>query len=191
MLPLAPETYVDVLVIGAGPAGLMCGNALAAAGGLDNYGLGERLLREGNQMHTCAFYNPNDVGEIELTSRAPDVTAPTARFPFEVTLHQGAIEQMFLDSMAAHNLRVDRPVKPVAIELSRDPEELHNLSSYPVKVTLARLDAITDTNRLEVVRAKYVVGADGAHSWVRKAFGITMEGEQTEYVWGVVDIVHQ
>lgn len=217
MLPLAPENCVDVLVIGAGPAGLMCGNALAAAGGLDvriidqrpskvsagqadgiqprtievlhSYGLGERLLREGNQMHTCAFYNPNDVGEIELTSRAPDVTAPTARFPFEVTLHQGAIEQMFLDSMAAHNLRVDRPVKPVAIELSREPGELHDLSSYPVKVTLARLDATTDTNRLEVVRAKYVVGADGAHSWVRKAFGITMEGEQTEYVWGVVDIV--
>ena len=26
------ESYVDVLVIGAGPAGLMCSNALAAAG---------------------------------------------------------------------------------------------------------------------------------------------------------------
>ena len=27
-----PENFVDVLVIGAGPAGLMCSNALAAAG---------------------------------------------------------------------------------------------------------------------------------------------------------------
>jgi 2-polyprenyl-6-methoxyphenol hydroxylase-like FAD-dependent oxidoreductase len=27
----------------------------------------------------------------------------------------------------------------------------------------------------------------GAHSWVRKAFNIAMEGEQTEYVWGVID----
>jgi len=26
------ESYVDVLVIGAGPAGVMCSNALAAAG---------------------------------------------------------------------------------------------------------------------------------------------------------------
>src|SRR5271168_4159583 len=27
----------------------------------------------------------------------------------------------------------------------------------------------------------------GAHSWVRKAFNIAMEGEQTEYIWGVID----
>lgn len=217
MPPQAPESYVDVLIIGAGPAGFMCGNALAAAGDikvriidlrpskviagqadgiqprtievLQSYGLAERLLREGNQMHMCAFYNPNVAGEIQLTSRAPDVTAPTARFPFEVTLHQGAIEQIFMDSMAAHNLRVDRPVKPVAIEVSRDPEQLRSLSSYPVKVTLARLDAAVDADKLEVVHAKYVVGADGAHSWVRKALGITMEGEQTDYVWGVVDMI--
>ena len=32
MLSQTPENSVDVLVIGAGPAGLMCGNALAAAG---------------------------------------------------------------------------------------------------------------------------------------------------------------
>ena len=27
----------------------------------------------------------------------------------------------------------------------------------------------------------------GAHSWVRKTFNIAMEGEQTDYVWGVID----
>ena len=31
----------------------------------------------------------------------------------------------------------------------------------------------------EVVRAKFVVGCDGAHSWVRKSMGFTMDGEQT------------
>ena len=31
-LPLPPESFVDVLIIGAGPAGLMCANALAQAG---------------------------------------------------------------------------------------------------------------------------------------------------------------
>lgn len=29
----------------------------------------------------------------------------------------------------------------------------------------------------------------GAHSWVRKRFGIAMEGEQTEFIWGVVDLI--
>ena len=32
---------------------------------------------------------------------------------------------------------------------------------------------------MEIVQAKFVVGADGAHSWVRKNLGISMDGEQT------------
>ncbi|KIN94739.1 hypothetical protein M404DRAFT_167448 [Pisolithus tinctorius Marx 270] len=211
------ESFVDVLIVGAGPAGLMCGNAIAVAGGvnvriidqrpskisvghadglqprtievLQSYGLAERLLREGSQLHMCAFYNPSQTGGIELTARAPDISERTARFPFKLALYQSAIEDAFIDSMAHHNLRVDRPVKPLTIELSRDQEHLRSLSSYPVKVTLARLDATIDTEKLEVVHAKYVVGADGAHSWVRKALGITMDGDQTNYVWGVVDMV--
>ncbi|KAI6094993.1 FAD binding domain-containing protein [Pisolithus sp. B1] len=217
-MPLQPPTsFVDVLIVGAGPAGLMCGNALAAAGGIEvkiidqrpskisvghadglqprtievlqSYGLAERLLHEGNQMYMSAYYNPSHNGGIELTTRVPDVNIPNSRFPFKLALHQGAIEDAFLDSMVQYNLKVDRPVKPLAIELSRDQEQLHSLSSYPVKVTLARLDATTDEDKLEVIHAKYVVGADGAHSWVRKAFGITMDGDQTNYVWGVVDVV--
>ena len=30
--PSAPESFVDILIVGAGPAGLMCANALARAG---------------------------------------------------------------------------------------------------------------------------------------------------------------
>lgn len=41
----------------------------------------------------------------------------------------------------------------------------------------------------EVVKAKYVVGCDGAHSWVRKQLGYELEGEPTDYIWGVLDIV--
>lgn len=43
--------------------------------------------------------------------------------------------------------------------------------------------------REEVVRAKYVVGCDGAHSWVRSQLGFRLEGEPTDYIWGVLDIV--
>lgn len=34
-----------------------------------------------------------------------------------------------------------------------------------------------------------VLGADGAHSWVRKQLEIEHKGETTDYVWGVLDIV--
>ncbi|KAF8555662.1 hypothetical protein OG21DRAFT_1410577 [Imleria badia] len=210
------ESRVDVLIIGAGPAGVMCANALAMAGTdvriidkrplkvaagqadgiqprtievLQSYGLAERLIREGNQMHMCTFYNPGPDGGIECTGRAPDVTAPTARYPFEITLHQGAIEAIFLDSMRNHRVEVERPRRPVDIEISEDVDELSSLTSYPVKVTLEHLDAIDEESKTEVVHAKFVVGADGAHSWVRKALGIEMEGEQTDYIWGVFDSV--
>jgi phenol 2-monooxygenase len=38
----------------------------------------------------------------------------------------------------------------------------------------------------EIVRTKYVVGCDGAHSWTRKQLGIELEGEPTDYIWGVL-----
>jgi phenol 2-monooxygenase (NADPH) len=41
----------------------------------------------------------------------------------------------------------------------------------------------------ETVRAKYVIGCDGAHSWTRDQLGIKMEGDSTDSVWGVLDVV--
>lgn len=37
----------------------------------------------------------------------------------------------------------------------------------------------------ETIRAKYVVGCDGAHSWVRKTLGegYEMKGESTDAIW--------
>jgi 2-polyprenyl-6-methoxyphenol hydroxylase-like FAD-dependent oxidoreductase len=43
--------------------------------------------------------------------------------------------------------------------------------------------------KTEVVRAKYVVGCDGAHSWTRKQLGFQLEGEPTDFIWGVLDII--
>ncbi|KAJ2911833.1 hypothetical protein MD484_g8578, partial [Candolleomyces efflorescens] len=207
------ETYVDVLIIGAGPAGLMAANALARAGTkvrivekratavdaghadgiqprtieiFQSYGLAERLLREGNQMHMAAFYNPDpNGGGVKLTQRVPDITAPSARYPFEITLHQGHIERILLDSMEQSGVKVERSTVPTSILLADDESTVADPASYAVKVVLQRLD-VEDT--FETVHTKFVIGADGAHSWVRRSLGISMEGEQTDSVWGVIDV---
>lgn len=44
-------------------------------------------------------------------------------------------------------------------------------------------------NQTEEVKAKFMVGCDGAHSWVRKQLGFSLEGDSTDYIWGVLDIV--
>ena len=41
----------------------------------------------------------------------------------------------------------------------------------------------------EIIKAKYLIGCDGAHSWTRRQLGFQMEGEQTDFIWGVLDIV--
>lgn len=41
----------------------------------------------------------------------------------------------------------------------------------------------------EGVHAKYMVGCDGAHSWVRDQLGFTLRGESTDYIWGVLDVI--
>ncbi|KAG7445121.1 uncharacterized protein BT62DRAFT_898453 [Guyanagaster necrorhizus] len=221
------ETSVDVLIIGAGPAGLMCANSLARAGvnfriidqrsskvaagqadgvmprTIESYGLAQRLLDEGNQIHMAAFYNPSADGGIKLTDRVPGITAENARYPFEVTLHQGAIEAIFLDSMRSMGVQVERPIVPVSLEITEDVVERSDPNAYAVRVAWefpftpntglmtirSHLDPAPGQAPIEIVNAKFVVGADGAHSWVRKTLNISMDGEQTEYIWGVIDVI--
>ncbi|KAF8470314.1 FAD binding domain-containing protein [Russula ochroleuca] len=218
---MSGPSHVDVLVVGAGPAGVMCANALVragvnvriidkrplkvAAGQADGiqprtievlqasqaYGLADRLLSQAAIMVMAAFYNPGPNG-IEFIGRVPDVTAPSARYPYEATLHQGEIESLFLDSMRKEGLQVERPIVPISLQMSDDPKEVADPHAYPVKVVLRHLDRDSgDGDDTETVRAKFVVGADGAHSWVRKSLGISMDGEQTaeDFLWGVIDII--
>ncbi|KAI0642305.1 FAD binding domain-containing protein [Trametes meyenii] len=205
------ESRVDVLIIGAGPAGLMCANALAhakipvriidkrpadiPAGQADgihartleilqSYGLARRLIDESALIHRAAFYIPSPKGGIERLRRLPAIVAPTtARYPFTCTLHQGAIEAIFHDDMKTQGLVIDRPTIPVSLEVSQDEGQLKDPQAYPVKVVVQHLDRTTDDT--EVIHAKF---ATGAHSWVRKTLGINMEGDMTDFIWGVIDI---
>ena len=49
-------------------------------------------------------------------------------------MHQGAIESIFLDSLHHMGRTVERPVKPISIELSQNDAELGDPRAYPVKV---------------------------------------------------------
>ncbi|KAM0500908.1 hypothetical protein ACHAP8_004627 [Fusarium lateritium] len=45
-------------------------------------------------------------------------------------------------------------------------------------------DAVTET-----IHAKYVIGCDGARSWVRSQIGLELQGEASDFIWGVMDII--
>ncbi|PHH59588.1 hypothetical protein CDD81_2853 [Ophiocordyceps australis] len=75
--------------------------------------------------------------------------------------------------------------------LSDQPDGLHR-SNLGDDDTPSLLGRSADRQGVEeTVRAKYLVGCDGAHSWTRKTLGsgFEMVGESTDAIWGVLDIV--
>lgn len=52
----------------------------------------------------------------------------------QITLHQGSIENILIDSMSEAGLEVGRSTVPTSLELSDNIEEIEGGSGYPIKV---------------------------------------------------------
>ncbi len=59
---------------------------------------------------------------------------------------------------------------------------------YPLKIELEQ-ETIDGKKTRKTIRSKYLVGADGAHSQVRRSMGLELTGETTDHIWGVADFV--
>ncbi|BCS26562.1 putative FAD monooxygenase [Aspergillus puulaauensis] len=164
------ESYVDVLVVGAGPAGLMMAAWLAKCGvktrivdkrgtkvfngqadGLqcrtleifDSFGFGDRAWKEANHMLEICLWNPDSNGKIQRSARIPDTIPGISRFQ-QVVLHQGRIERFFLDHMeSCDGLRVERGVLPTKLEL--DESLVDSSDAYPITVHLRHLSEVEAT----------------------------------------------
>ena len=76
--------------------------------------------------------------------------------------------------------------------LNRNGDRLENdhfKSTNGRSHTKVRYESSGKEGTTEIVRAKYMLGSEGAHSWTRRQLGFQMEGESTDIVWGVMDIV--
>ncbi|KAI0092984.1 FAD binding domain-containing protein [Irpex rosettiformis] len=212
-------THVDVLVVGAGPAGLVAAHALTQAGSkvriidirptsvvagqadgimprtievFQSYGLAESLFKQANRVNMVAFYNTREEGGISKTQSLPVIDEKTARYPFLLTLNQGAIENIFIDALAERGVFVDRPVHPASLVLSTDEAELQDHSAHPVTAILERLQtAGGDRNSTETVHAKFIIGADGEANWQAQIPGlcvtIYLTLPSSDHVWGAID----
>ncbi|KAH9927960.1 FAD binding domain-containing protein [Epithele typhae] len=206
------ESYVDVLIIGAGPAGVMAAMALNKAGVsvriveqrddiiqaghadgiqprtlevLHSYGLGEVSLKRHAAFYQAAFYAPDSEGV--MTVSHPAFRCKLISDSAQATNHQGAIEQVFIELMRAEGLEVQRSTVPTSLEIAADDDKLKDPHAYVHKIVLHKKDQ-SDPLATEVVHSKFVLGADGAHSWTRNQLDIRMEGDSSDAVWGVLDI---
>ena len=59
---------------------------------------------------------------------------------------------------------------------------------HPVTVTLERVDPDHE-GQIETIKARYVVGCDGARSSVRASLGRALGGDSANQAWGVMDVL--
>ena len=207
-----PE-QVDVLIVGCGPAGLTLAAQMAAfpdittriveqkpgrltlgqADGVacrtmemfEAFGFAERVLKEAYWVNETSFWRPDDEqrGRIVRSRRIQDTEDGLSEFP-HVILNQARVHDFYLDVMRRGPAPLEPDYSRRLLNLAIEPEA----SGHPVTVRLERADPGHE-GQVETVRARYVVGCDGARSAVRKALGRALHGDSANQAWGVMDVL--
>jgi 2-polyprenyl-6-methoxyphenol hydroxylase-like FAD-dependent oxidoreductase len=156
------------------------------------FGFSERVLKEAYWVNETSFWKP-DVREranIVRSGRVQDVEDGLSEFP-HVILNQARVHDFFLDVMRNAPRRLEPDYSRRLLDLTIAPEGERNVSaatSHPVTVRLKRLDPLHE-GQVETVKARYVVGCDGARSAVRQSLGRPLLGDSANQAWGVMDVL--
>ena len=187
---------IDVLIVGAGPTGLMLANQLARrdvrALIIDRHpGPSIQTKALGVQARTLEIYAHLGIIEqaLELGTRATganmwaqgrkvariplgDIGRDLSPYPFLLILGQDDNERLLGEALRKWGMDVHWSTELVALEQS----------SEHVSATLKLADAST-----REIKAKWVAGCDGAHSAVRTLNEIAFLGAPYEHVFFVAD----
>lgn len=180
----------DVVVVGAGPAGLLLAGDLAAAGvrvtvlerrlhesnltrafvvhartleQLDARGVADRLLATGTKVDHFRLF-----GSVSV-----DLSPLRSRFPFMLVTPQYEVEKVLAERALAAGATLLRGA------------ELQSLHQEPghVEVTYRDADGAERT-----VRATYLAGTDGHHSAVRRELGLEFPGKAVARSLALADV---
>ncbi len=198
---------VDVLIVGSGPAGMLLAAqmsqypevttriiekregrlVLGQADGIQPrsvetfqaFGFAERITAEAYNIGWMNFWGPDPErpGSIVRTSRTADYAYDICEFP-HLIVNQARVLDYFAEAAENGPGRIvpDYGVEFVGLSVHDDGE-------HPVEVT------VRSAGEERTVRAKFVVGCDGARSGVRQAIGRTHVGASAAHAWGVMDVL--
>ena len=179
----------SILIAGAGPAGLATALELARRGyrpRIVDDGAGPTPTEEsralGVNARTLTLLSPSGVAERILAAAQPiehfrvrsnkkifvqlDTREVKGRFSAVCALSQGVTERLLMEALSGYGISPEWQTAVVAEAISdfRKPE-----------IALRRANGVPET-----VRPDILIGADGAHSAVRKAMGAGFPGEALE-----------
>jgi len=185
----------QILVVGAGPTGLMLALELAAAGVavriidsrpepsdksralvvhartlelLDRHRLAQPLIELGRTTLKVRIQG----GAREFPLVLSDIGAEDTAFPFLLFVSQVETERVLEQALNAHGVQVERGVTLTSV--TRIPD--------------GALASLRVNEALEQGTYRYVVGCDGAHSTVRKGAGLSFEGGAYEQQFVLADV---
>ena len=201
------QEFVDIVIVGAGPVGLLLAVCLARWGYkikhidngdvpkkgradgiqprslhlLRNMGLKRQIMAlEPAKFCEVAFWDPEPAGDgIRRTGNwSACPKFIDARYPFTTLLHQGLIEKVFIDDLQANGVTIQRPWTIT------DFRTIDCRSDHPLEISLKHVSE----DKAETVRTKYLFSGEGARSFVRDRLGIKMHyKDPISHVWGVMD----
>jgi 2-polyprenyl-6-methoxyphenol hydroxylase-like FAD-dependent oxidoreductase len=184
---------VDVLIVGAGPTGLL------AACELSRHGLSVRIVDEAAEpttlskaiaVHARTLEIFDDLGIADAaidrghkldgitviaggeTLVSADLGELPTRYPFVLSIAQSETEALLAEKLASYGISVEREQKLVGF--AQD--------GTGVTATLSGKEGKKD------VRAAWLIGADGAHSTVRRQLEIPFEGSTYEERFLLADV---
>ena len=184
---------LDVLVVGAGPVGLMLASELRRHGAacrvvdraaaptdrskavilhartiehLDQLALQEEFIERGVSLRGVSFFQ----GGRRLARLGFDRV--DSHYPFVLDVPQSATEQLLGARLRALGGEVERGVELAGVEQEAD------------RVTAV----LQEDGRLERAAARYLCGCDGSHSAVRELTGIPFAGSSYDEDWMLADV---
>lgn len=185
---------INVLIVGAGPTGLMMASELLRHGItcrlidkvvspsshskaiaiqartlelLHQSGLADLFLNEGLKLHAgTIFSNKKRVAHIEFKH----IPSP---FPYVLSLEQSQTEALFAKHLRSKGLRIER-----GVELTSFKQQ----DAY-VEATLRHASGLE-----ERILTDWVIGCDGAHSILRKGIGAKFKGQTFSDVFSLADV---
>ena len=171
------------------------------------FGFAERVLKESYWVNETTFWKPDyhgsgddgsgsDGSRIVRSGRVRDVEDGLSHMP-HVILNQARVHDFYLETMQRSASRLVPHYGRRLVRLERMPDAVpegrsappsQGPATYPVTVWFERQDE-GHLGQVETLRARYVVGCDGARSSVRQSIGRALQGDSANHAWGVMDVL--